>query len=208
MNFNEFRMEMKDFSIFTLNDVNKLKERVYHHRLIEWQKKGYIKRISNGVYMFSEVKLNEDKLFYIANRLYEPSYVSLEAAFSYYSLIPEVVYTITSVSSKKTTSFKTNYAAFNYRKVKSNLMFGYTLIRMDNINIKIAEPEKAILDFIYLNSEINSLNHIEELRLNTAIFEEKINRDKLNGYLSLFNNKRLNRRLNLLLKWVDNAKLK
>jgi predicted transcriptional regulator of viral defense system len=205
MNYNKFRTELEDFPIFTLKDIRKLDEKVYHHRLIDWQKKGYIERIGNGVYKFSEVKLNENIFFYIANRLYEPSYISLETAFSHYNFIPETVYNITSVTSKKTASFKTNYAVFNYQKVKNNLMFGYRLNNNNNLTIKIAEPEKAILDYLYLHSEITSSSHIKEMRLNANQFNEEIDREKLNNYLLLFENKELNRRLNYLLNWIDNA---
>ncbi len=205
MNFQKFRLELKDFPFFTLSDLNKLSEKIYHHRLVEWQKNGYIERVGKGVYKFSEVKLDELKLFYIANRLYVPSYVSLETAFSYYGLIPEAVNIITSVSSKKTTTFRTKYATFSYRTISKTLMFGYKIISSDNLNIKIAEPEKAVLDFFYLHAEMNSFDHIVELRLNEDVFKEIIDKEKLNNYLTLFDNKSLNKRLNLLFDWIEDA---
>ncbi len=206
MNFHKFRLELKEFPVFSLIDVKKLSEKIYHHRLVEWQKNGYIERVGNGVYKFSEVMLDELKLFYIANKLYMPSYVSLETAFFYYGFIPETVTIITSVSSKKTTTFRTKYATFSYRTIKKSLMFGYKIISSDNLNFKIAESEKAVLDFLYLHSELNSIDHIDELRINADNFEEKIDREKLNNYSILFENKNLNKRLNLLLDWIEDAK--
>ena len=41
----------------------------------------------------------------VANKIYSPSYISLETALSYYGLIPESVYALTSVSTRKTISF-------------------------------------------------------------------------------------------------------
>ncbi|MCX8009992.1 MAG: hypothetical protein N3A61_02470 [Ignavibacteria bacterium] len=191
--------------MFTLSDIQKLSEKVYHHRLVDWQNKNYIERIGNGVYRFSDKELNDFILYHIANRLYEPSYISLETALSYYGLIPEMVYSITSVSSKKTTSFKTRYALFTYKKVKANLLFGYKLITRNSLTIKIAEPEKAILDFLYFQSKISKIEHIIEWRINSTQFKEVININLMKEYLELFCNKSLTQRVNRLLRWINNV---
>ncbi|MFH1197435.1 MAG: hypothetical protein V1720_17175 [bacterium] len=206
MNYLKFRQELKDYTSFSLNDIKKLKEKVYHHRLIEWQKTGYIIRIANGIYVFAETNINEFVLYYLANRIYEPSYVSLESALSYYSFIPESVYSITSVTAKKTTSFKSPMASFTYRKIRNVLMFGYELQRKDNFVFKIAEPEKAILDFFYFNPHLSSPDNFLEMRFNLISFDEKIDKEKLLNYLSLFGNTRLNKRVTKFLKWIEHAK--
>jgi predicted transcriptional regulator of viral defense system len=203
MDYREFRNGLSDFSFFTLNDIKKLRGKVYQHRLNEWQRLGYIERIGNGVYKFSSVKMDEFRLFYVANLLYSPSYISLETALSFYGFIPEAVYSITSVSSKKTQSFQTRYASLSYKKIKSSLFWGYRLMERDNFVIKFAEPEKAVLDYFYLNSHLSTADHIDELRINYIEFNEKINRDILMRYLEFFSNKRLNKRIELLLDSID-----
>lgn len=205
MNYHTFRKELRNFPIFSLSDIKKLDEKVYHHRLIEWRKKGYVDRIANGLYKFSEVELNDQRLYYIANRMFDPSYVSLTTALSYYGFIPESVYRITSVTTRKTASFTSKYATFEYRMIKRNLMFGYILLGKNQIRIKMAEPEKAILDFFYLNSHIDSPDAISELRLNIERWNELIDRNKLLHYLHVFQNKRLSKRIHLLLNWIDHA---
>lgn len=205
MNYIYFQKELKELPIFSLSDLMKLNEKVYHHRLIEWQKKGLIERIANGVYKFSDVELNELKLFFIANKIYSPSYISLESSLSYYNLIPETVYNITSVTTKKTSRFNSKYGKFFYRKINTNLFWGYTLIQTDNLTIKIAEPEKAILDYFYLHAELSNLNNVLELRLNVNQIREIINFEKLDKYLILFNNKQLNKRIKIFLHILENA---
>lgn len=205
MNYINFHKELKELPIFSLRDLRKLNEKVYHHRLIEWQKKGLIERIANGVYKFSDVELNELKLFFIANKIYPPSYISLETSLSYYNLIPETVYNITSVTTKKTSRFISKYGNFFYRKIRKNLFWGYTLIQKDNLTIKFAEPEKAILDYFYLHAELSNLNSVLELRLNVNQIKEIINFEKLVKYLILFNNKQLQKRIKLLLRLLENA---
>lgn len=205
MNFIRFQQELKNFPIFSIKDLNKLSEKIYYHRLAEWQRKGLIERIANGVYKFSELTLDEIKLFYLANKIYFPSYISLESALSYYNFIPETVYSITSVTTKKTTSFYTKYGNFSYRKIKLSLFFGYSLLTNGNFTAKIAEPEKALLDYLYFHPEISNADQLNELRLNHFQINETLDKEKYNKYLYLFNNKNLIRRSNLLLKFLEDA---
>ena len=76
----------KNFKIFNLNDIRKIEENFDLRRLNEWQKKNYIKKIRQGFYIFSDLEINEQALFIIANRIHEPSYISLEMALSFTGL--------------------------------------------------------------------------------------------------------------------------
>jgi len=107
MQYIELKEQLKNFKIFNLNDIRKIEEDFDLRRLNEWQKKNYIKKIRQGFYIFSDLEINEQALFIIANRIHEPSYISLEMALSFYGLIPEAVYGITSVTSQKTRTIKT-----------------------------------------------------------------------------------------------------
>lgn len=198
MNFLTFSRELKDFPAFSLKDIEKLSGKVYYHRLDEWQKKGYLRRVANGIFMFADAPLDEFYLFYLANRIYEHSYISLESAFSYYGFIPEAVYNITSVSTKKTSSFSYDNIVFSYRTINRKLNFGYTLLPFKNVTIKIAEPEKAIIDYFYLNPDLNTASHIEEMRFNDSALNEKLNWQKIDKYLKIYDNKKLIGRINLL----------
>jgi predicted transcriptional regulator of viral defense system len=92
---------------------------------------------------------------FISNFLLSPSYISLEYALSYYDLIPEAVMVYTSVSTKKTTTFKTALGVFEYRSIKEGLFFGFTKTIEQGENYFIAYPEKAILDFFYFHQNMN-----------------------------------------------------
>lgn len=205
MNYQIFAKELKNFPAFSLRETQKLNGKVYYQRLIDWQKKGYIKRISNGIFIFADEPIDELFLYYLANKVYEPSYVSLESAFGYYGFIPEAVYRITSVIPKKTSQFQFEDIVFDYRTVHSKFNFGYSLVSWKNVVIKIAEPEKAIIDYFYLNTEIATLNHIEDMRFNSFNLKERIDWRKLGDYLDMYNNKSLVYRLQLLRDWVENA---
>jgi len=199
----ELKEKLKDFVTFNLNDIRKVDNRFDLRRLNEWQKKGYIKKIRRGHYAFSSLEINESVLFLIANKIYTPSYVSLEMALSYYTLIPEAVYGITSVTSQKTNRFKTDFGEYIYRHVKHQLMFGYRLISYRNQNFKIAEPEKAILDYLYFNTNLRTTEDFDGLRFNSEEFKVQTDKDKLRNYLNAFGNKRLEKRFNKFLKYIN-----
>ena len=196
---------MKNFLIFSLDDIRKVDSDFYRQRLNEWQDRSYIKKVIKEYYIFSDLEINESVLFVIANRIFDPSYISLEMALSYHGLIPESVYGITSVSSRKTYAFNSKLAKFNYRKIKPELMFGYQLVKYQNHNFKIAEIEKAILDFFYVNSKLKTESEFEELRINRDTFQERVDVKKLKIYLAQYKNKALERRINKFIKFIEHA---
>jgi predicted transcriptional regulator of viral defense system len=204
-NYITFAKELKDFPAFSLRDTEKLSGRVYYHRIAEWQKKGYIKRIANGIFIFAGEPMDEMHLYYLANRIYEPSYISLESAFAHYGFIPEAVYRITSVCSKKTSQFQQDNIVFTYRTINPRFNFGYTLMKWKNVAIKIAEPEKAVIDYFYLNTELNTPDQIEGMRFNTNAIKGQIDWQKINKYLEIYDNKTLIKRILLLKELVNNA---
>ena len=202
MKYLELKKQLNNFIIFTTIEIRKFELDFDTRRLSEWQNKGYIKKIRRGFYMFADLELNEPTLFVIANKIYNPSYVSFEMAFAYYNLIPESVYSITLASSQKTTVFNTQIGNFVYHKLKPELMFGYKLVNYKNYNFKMAEIEKAILDYFYINTHLTIESDFQEIRFNRERFLEQVNRKKLKQYLKAFNNN-LAKRMEKFLTYVD-----
>jgi len=163
--------------------------------LTRWQKKGYIVKIRNGYYRFSQQKIRGDlDLFFIANQIYRPSYISLESALKYYNLIPEGVFTITSITTKKTQKISTPDAAFAYRSLRKNLFFGYRFEEIGEYRFKIATPAKALLDFLYLNPHIETKEDFFEWRLNIFELQSQISWVHFEAYLELFDSRALTER--------------
>ena len=203
MQYIEIKDNLKDFVVFSANDILKVDSDFHKQRLSEWQKKGYIKKVAKGFYIFSDAEINESVLFTIANKIFDPSYVSLEMALSYYELIPESVYGVTSVTSRKTYQFASLIGRFSYHRIKPELMFGYELVNYQNHNFKMAEIEKAILDYFHINSKIQTEGEFEELRINKNIFREKVDIEKLKKYLVQFGSKALEKRVNRFIEYLD-----
>ncbi len=52
MKFLELKNELKDFTIFSLNDIKNIEPDFHRRRLNEWQDKGYIKKIIEAIICF------------------------------------------------------------------------------------------------------------------------------------------------------------
>jgi predicted transcriptional regulator of viral defense system len=205
MKFLELKNELKEFPIFSLNDIKNIDPAFHRRRLNEWQDKGYIKKIIRGYYLFSDIGVDEEILFKISNQIYYPSYVSLESAFSYYNLIPETVYGITAISTQKTYHFNTTLGEFSFRSIKPQLFFGYRLIKNKNYFVKIASIEKALLDYFYLHPNLQTASDFDSLRINQEVLIEQVNEKKLNEHLGKYNQKRLSKRINDFWRHLKNA---
>ena len=149
--------------------------------LHRYKKRGFILQIKRGLYVFPEV-LPPD--VYIANKLYSPSYISLEFALSYYGVIPETVYEITSVTTKATRRFESLGKSFSYRKIKKTAYAGYEIQKQQGLSFNIANIEKAFVDVNYLRL-MNKQKPISRFN------KEKIDSRRAIKYALLFGNKKL-----------------
>jgi predicted transcriptional regulator of viral defense system len=182
MNFRAFEEAFRAFPVFSLRDIEKHFPDFDRRRLVEWQHKGYLKRIRQGYYYFAGVNKQESFLFYAANCIYAPSYLSLESAMSWYGFIPEGVFSLTSVSTRNTARFDTQLGLFVYHHFKPKMFFGYTLLPFGGQSIRMAEPEKLLLDYFYF-WKIDSRQEMDALRLNTFQLRESLDMHKLDDYL-------------------------
>ena len=202
MRYVSFRSTLRDFPVFSLGDARAVDPRFDRRRLNEWQAKGYIKKIINRHYIFTDIEVDENRLFEIAGRIYKPSYISLQSALSRYQIIPEAVYGITSVSTRRTCEFETPLASFLYRTLRKNLFFGYGIVEH---KAKLARLEKAILDLFYLNPRIKSSEEFLSIRIDVDSVVEQLDRNRLMTYPERFEQKRLEMRIKSFLEWMDNA---
>lgn len=118
--------------------------------------------------------------------------------------IPEIVQSITSVTPRTTRTRTNRYGHFMYRHMRSELFWGYHVVAMPHGKYLLAEPEKALLDYIYLNtSRLNSLADIEGLRLNIDMVKKTMSMQKLKTYCMRFHSKKMSRILTMILAYVD-----
>ena len=203
MRFREFESQVKHLPAFNLNDVRKFDPSFFRQQFNTWQKIGRIKPLVGGYYILADQALGEDSLFMLANMLYQPSYISLESALAYHHIIPESVLGITSISSRKTRQFESEWGMFSYRSVKPAYMFGYQVLETSHgQKIKIATLEKAVLDTLYLNSGIQAIADFEGLRWNKANLQSLKGNVLFQKYLAIFDKNALERRVAHLMEYL------
>lgn len=201
----EFQTKMKLFKVFSIWDVEKQFPSMNLMNLVRWQKKGYISKLRNRWYVFNDTENRENIEWLAANLIYAPSYISLHTALSWYNLIPEMIATTTSVTTLKTNKFSTPLGNFDYHSIKPDIFgFGYILENMDALTgnsrkIMVATPQKAILDFFYINSFYNSEQDFIDLRLNDSELSKYVNED-FYQYLEKYQNKTLERKIRVIAK--------
>ncbi len=164
---------------------------------------GLLTRLKRGIYA---LKTDLPSAEEIANNLYRPSYISFEYALAYWGILPEMPYAITSATTKPTREFIANDMAFTYFTIKPEAYTGYRLIRtnkrtslkgdkvpfseMNNITdigaFLMAEPEKALVDYLYF---VSLGKKLENDRL--YIEPGTLDKSKLLGYAQLYDRKRL-----------------
>jgi len=205
MTYIEFQKIVGPFTVFSLADIRQADPAFHRRRLNEWQEKGYIRKVIKGYYVFADRALDEKALFEIANRIYAPSYVSFEMALAYYGLIPESIYGITSASTRKTSRFKTPVGVFIYRTIRPKLYFGFDFLKNNEKLFKLASPEKAFLDLFYSKTELRDAASFEGLRINRGAFLKRMDRDKMNGYLGVYGQVSLKRRVHNFWEYIRHA---
>jgi predicted transcriptional regulator of viral defense system len=135
-------------------------------QLTRWVKSGKIYQLRRGVYCvappYQKVRPHP---FVVANHLQQASYVSMQSALSHYGLIPEIVNTTTSISTGRPERVETPLGVFEFRHVKTQLLFGYRMIDLGGQEALVATPEKALLDLIYLQPGGETPAYLKELRL-------------------------------------------
>jgi hypothetical protein len=114
--------------------------------------------IRRGLYITGpKTDLPAPEPFLIANHLRGPSYVSLESALSYWNMIPERTYEISSVTIKTSKLYKTPVGRFSYQQLKIPY-YSYGIKKIEyspKQTMLVASPEKALCDKIVLTPKIN-----------------------------------------------------
>ncbi|MCB0574465.1 MAG: hypothetical protein KDC61_07855 [Saprospiraceae bacterium] len=205
MNFLTFKSTFQDYPVFSRTEIKKHFPNFDPKNLVRWQKKGYLLKVRNNWYCFEDHQWDERQLFWVANRIYTPSYISLEAALSYYGLIPEGVFTMQSISTRKTNTFATPIGHFTYATVKPSWYFGYQMKESGRLYCAIAEPAKALLDLLYLRPELQTDDQFDALRLNMAEVHAVLDIPKYRHYLETLAGPALQDRGRRLLAFIQRS---
>jgi predicted transcriptional regulator of viral defense system len=147
------------------------------NKISDMEKKGELIRLKRDLYVYSKSAISREL---IANHLYGVSYVSLETALAYHGMIPERVYVVRSMTTKRAKTFATPLGSFEYKTVSANYFsIGLQQEVVENqYAFLIATPTKAICDMIATtpNLRLQSVkamqNYLtEDLRIDSEILK-------------------------------------
>lgn len=167
------------------------KEDALNANITRWMKSGKIIQLKKGIFVTKEyLLLCKDKQTYcefIANILKKPSYLSGEYVLQKYSILTESVFSITSVTRKKTRMYTNKLGVFLYSNIKEQLFTGYNIVSKSGFEIKEATKAKALFDFLYFRLlRITDINQevVDSFRLNLGDLTSKDYKE-LESYINL-----------------------
>ena len=120
-------------------------------------RRGELLRVHKGLYAIApSLRQSPLSLEVLANRVYGPSYLSLEYALSWYSMIPERVTELTSVCLGRSRSFRTPVGVFSYASIKREAYSdGFDIVDLpDGRTFLMATREKALVDLIEVRRNV------------------------------------------------------
>jgi hypothetical protein len=158
-------------------------------KINELVKKGELTTVKKGLYVAGpRISITKPEPFLVANHLRGPSYLSLDAALSYWGLIPERVYEITSMTTKTSKSYKTPLGRFRYFHAPlPYYSFGIKSVELTPRQVVlIASPEKALCDKIITTSGIllRSSRQVLEYLIDDLRIDEEMLRKLDTGAIS------------------------
>lgn len=201
MDYLEFHRRWQPFGCFNVQQIYAWMPGFNRSNLSVWTRKGLLVKLRKEHYAFADCLGTADFAYYVANRIYRPSYVSLHTALAFYGIIPEAVVQVTSVSTLKTARFRNAAGDFFYQNMKPGMMFGYEAKPLaDGRSLLFATPEKALLDLLYLNPYYQTPDDMLELRLDEDFMADDFCAERFEDFARRSESKALSARAHTLLK--------
>ncbi len=142
------------FSRNTLSQVLNITDKNLYETIQRWIRKGLLIQLKRGLYVTREYYNNnarkDDYYMFIANKLKEPSYLSLEFILQKYGIISESIFGYSSITLKLKRNYLNEFGTFIYRNITERLFTGFTIQTYGNYEIKEATKMKALFDYLYL----------------------------------------------------------
>jgi len=156
-------------SVFTQADVAAVLEGSTYsrHALVKRAlANGEILGIRRGLYCLApHYQKKPVSVYAVSQRIYGPSYVSMESALSYHGWIPEAVHACTCASYGNAKEFNTPLGVFLYRRVPQRVFYAAVERVVDpsgNVFF-MAVPVKALTDYLYVHKpDWNSVGEAAE----------------------------------------------
>lgn len=140
-----------------------LDERVVRNTLHRYESKGLVERVAPKIYVnqFNQQFSSHD----LTNVLRRQSYISLESALVERGIISQNPSSLLCVTLERPQSFNSQSISIIYRRISPDLYWGFEEKTTRYNKYLIAEPEKALLDWIYLARQEGLPTPLDEFHL-------------------------------------------
>jgi predicted transcriptional regulator of viral defense system len=123
--------------------------------------RGLLSRVAEGLYLNKLVRDSAPENFI---KLLRPnSYVSLESALSHWGLSTQSPVALTCVTAGKPKEYRAPEFTIAFRTISKRLLWGFIEKQTRYSKYAIAEPEKALLDWIYLTLQAGLAPNLDEI---------------------------------------------
>lgn len=159
----------KDF--FSIQELRKLFPDDAHIKmhLKRFMDAEIIMPITKGIYTFSSHPVDVEK---VATQIYYPSYISFESALAKYGIMNQGLNKLTLATTRHSKKMNLMKIECEYCQLKKDYFFGFQLLD----GVYLAEPEKALLDTLYLIS-------LGKRKINySEWYIDKLNKKKIGQY--------------------------
>jgi predicted transcriptional regulator of viral defense system len=127
------------------------------------EKKGVLWRVGPGLYAN---RLADPSIEQLAGILWSPSYLSLEWALAFHGISQQKTSEATCVTLHRPRRVQTPLGTLSFVHVAKSLFFGFKKEPvLPGVESWVAEPEKALLDWIYLRRRAGEPIALDEFRL-------------------------------------------
>lgn len=201
MNYFSFRDKILPLGCVSTEQIKLFFPGYDRNSITRWVTAGRLVKLRRGWYALSECTMERDSALYVAGKIVNPSYLSLQWALSFYGMIPETIVSFTSVTTLKPQQYGNILGNFVYQSIAPHLFFGFEPRTLSGgRTYMLATPEKALLDLLYLHPEYRSEEELVELRLDEDYLAEELDMARLRDYLIRWNSPALNMRVRILFK--------
>jgi predicted transcriptional regulator of viral defense system len=141
-----FFKQHKEKKLFTLSDLAQLTGEDRSSLSVQLTRLAKADVIRRAAHVWYENPFTPPSVEEISMVIRYPSYLSMEYALSKHGVLSQATHTLTLITTKLPYTYRTNQAVYEYHQISKSLFWGY----QKEGTVLTAEPEKALLDLIYI----------------------------------------------------------
>ena len=202
-------IEIKKKSVFDIQDVKKLmdvSDSYVRYLLMSLVKKGWVERIKRGKYQAIPLdfgypeRISPLNPYLIGASLVDPYYFSYYTSNSYYGFTTQIPSKYYIATIKKLQTKRWNNRSFNFITIDKKKFFGYKEAIILGEKVKIAIPEKSIVDSFDKPKYAGGLTEVTRVLWKSY---KQLNKSKLINYAIRMQSYSLNQRLGYIIELLE-----